>query len=106
MSDCGCTGYYHSTACSDVNVVYWMDTDGKLPKAGIPVNPTAEENRDTGCHRQKTIGYPDKGVRFLTMVILCRDFLCGGIHWDASFRQLAVSIHPIDDIHVGAAVLW
>lgn len=43
MTNCGCKGYYHNGGCSDVNVVFWLDADGKLPKSGIPVNPTAEE---------------------------------------------------------------
>ena len=43
MSDCGCAGHYHNGGCSDQNVIFWLGADGKLPKAGIPVKPTAEE---------------------------------------------------------------
>lgn len=43
MSDCGCTGHYHNGGCSDQNVVFWLDANGKLPKLGIPVNPTPGE---------------------------------------------------------------
>jgi hypothetical protein len=43
MSACGCKGHYHNGGCSDQNVIFWLDIDGKLPKAGIPVNPTPEE---------------------------------------------------------------
>lgn len=43
MSGCGCKGHYHGGGCSDQNVIFWLGLDGKLPKEGIPVNPTDEE---------------------------------------------------------------
>jgi hypothetical protein len=43
MSGCGCTGRYHNGGCSDQNVIWWMGEDGKLPSAGIPVDPTEDE---------------------------------------------------------------
>jgi len=72
MSGCGCTGYYHGTACSDVNVVYWMDADGKLPKAGILVNPTAEEIAAQYAIVKKRLKLPSNGVRILTPEELAR----------------------------------
>jgi len=72
MSGCGCTGKYHNGGCADQNVVYWMDADGKLPKAGIPVNPTPEEIAAQDAIVKKRLGLPDKGVRILTPSELAR----------------------------------
>ena len=72
MSGCGCTGYYHSSACSDVNVVYWLDADGKLPKAGIPVHPTAEEYAAQDEIVKKRLKLPSEGVRILRPEELAR----------------------------------
>lgn len=63
MSSCGCTGYYHNGGCSDQNVVYWLDADGKLPKLGIPVNPTAEEYGVQDEIVKKRLKLPSDGVR-------------------------------------------
>lgn len=49
---CGCEGYYHNGGCSDQNVIFWMDANGKLPKGGIPVNPTDEEIRAQLARKQ------------------------------------------------------
>jgi hypothetical protein len=72
MSDCGCTGKYHNGACSDVNVIYWLDEHDKLPKIGIPVNPTPEEIAAQYEIVKKRLGMPTKGVRILTPRELAR----------------------------------
>jgi len=36
MSGCGCTGHYHSSACSDQNVLFW-------DPGRAPVSPTQDE---------------------------------------------------------------
>ena len=72
MSDCGCKGYYHSSACSDVNVIYWLNAEGKLPKAGIPVKPTKDEIAAQDEIVKKRLKLPSEGVRILTPEELAR----------------------------------
>lgn len=43
MNNCDCQGHYHDSGCSDQNVIFWLDVEGKLPQCGIPVNPTDKE---------------------------------------------------------------
>jgi hypothetical protein len=66
MSDCGCKGYYHNGGCSDVNVIFWLDENSKLPKLGIPVNPTDEEIEAQQSIVKKRLELPSEGVRILT----------------------------------------
>ena len=66
MSGCGCTGHYHNGGCSDQNVVFWLDENGKLPKLGIPVNPTESEIETQQKIVKKRLKLPDEGVRILT----------------------------------------
>ena len=72
MSDCGCKGYYHSSACSDQNVILWLDAEGNLPKAGIPVNPTEQEMAAQHEIVKKRLKLPSEGVRILTPEELAR----------------------------------
>jgi len=71
-SHCGCTGKYHNGGCSDQNVLYWLDANGKLPAAGIPVNPAAEELAAQEEIIKKRLGLPSDGVRILTPAELAR----------------------------------
>jgi hypothetical protein len=72
MSGCGCTGHYHNGGCADQNVIYWLDATGKLPAAGIPVNPTAEEIAAQDEIVKARLGLPSEGVRILTPAELAR----------------------------------
>jgi hypothetical protein len=72
MSNCGCKGYYHDRACSDKNVIFWLGLDGKLPKTGIPVNPTEEEIATQNEIVKKRLKLPSEGVRILTPEELAR----------------------------------
>ncbi len=69
---CGCTGHYHNGGCSDQNVIYWLGIDGKLPVAGIPVNPTPEEIAAQDEIVKQRLHLPSEGVRILTPAELKR----------------------------------
>jgi hypothetical protein len=62
MSDCGCKGHYHNGGCSDQNVIYWLGLDGKLPKDGIPVEPTPEEISAQEAIIKQRLMLPDAAV--------------------------------------------
>jgi hypothetical protein len=72
VSGCGCTGHYHNGGCSDQNVIYWMGENGKLPKWGIPVNPTDEEIAAQDAIVKKRLKLPTEGTWILRPEELAR----------------------------------
>ncbi len=75
MSNCGCKGHYHNGGCSDQNVIWWMDENGKLPAAGIPVNPTDAELAAQEAIIKKRLDLPEAASVFGPQIGWCRHLI-------------------------------